>query len=307
MRAPVCHRINRSTSHRFARALLAVCVVMSLATSCRRQPSDPNAASAETPAPPDLSQCTRIEVRVEPSALEALVIPPPNEPNVLSVDEVRWIESLETMVIDDPIHVKALAEDIALAVYQGPRRGGIAILPIYYISGWYEEERLVTFRIKGPVILTEDGHMFRHNRSRRRAVSPTPALDPFRWRLECATNLRWWLGRHFFAKQGESKQAYPPAAQWCDLFMKEREDSEALICPSAGEGKCHYAMNPHCEPNSPEDMVLLFETPAGWNQHGGPELFTFDNHDPRGGCVLLNDGTVKFVCTEKELHALRWK
>jgi hypothetical protein len=30
-------------------------------------------------------------------------------------------------------------------------------------------------------------------------------------------------------------------------------------------------------------MVLLFETKAGWNQHGGPELFTFDNHDPKGG------------------------
>jgi hypothetical protein len=74
-------------------------------------------------------------------------------------------------------------------------------------------------------------------------------------------------------------------------------------------------MNPNCEPNSPPDMVLLFETKAGWNQHGGPELFTFDNHDPRGGCVLLNDGTVKFIRTEEELHqsrkgspsGLRWR
>jgi hypothetical protein len=54
-------------------------------------------------------------------------------------------------------------------------------------------------------------------------------------------------------------------------------------------------------------MVLLFETKAGWNQHGGPELFTFDNHDPKGGCVLLNDGTVKFIRTKEELHQLRWK
>ena len=49
------------------------------------------------------------------------------------------------------------------------------------------------------------------------------------------------------------------------------------------------------------------ELKAGWNQHGGPELFTFDNHDPRGGCVLLNDGTVKFIRTEEELKQLRWK
>ncbi|MBN2182558.1 MAG: hypothetical protein JW715_11655 [Sedimentisphaerales bacterium] len=36
-------------------------------------------------------------------------------------------------------------------------------------------------------------------------------------------------------------------------------------------------------------------------------LFTFDNHDPKGGCVLLNDGTVKFIRTEEELNNLRWK
>jgi len=39
----------------------------------------------------------------------------------------------------------------------------------------------------------------------------------------------------------------------------------------------------------------------------GPELFAFDHHDPKGGCVLLNDGTVKFIRTEQELHALRWR
>jgi hypothetical protein len=53
--------------------------------------------------------------------------------------------------------------------------------------------------------------------------------------------------------------------------------------------------------------VLLFETKAGWNQYGGSELFTFDNHEPRGGCVLLNDGTVKFIRTTEELRQLRWK
>jgi hypothetical protein len=54
-------------------------------------------------------------------------------------------------------------------------------------------------------------------------------------------------------------------------------------------------------------MVLLFETRVGWNQHGGPEVFTFDNHDPKGGCILLNDGTVKFIRTKEELQQLRWK
>jgi hypothetical protein len=120
--------------------------------------------------------------------------------------------------------------------------------------------------------------------------------------------------------------SYPDPNQWCDLVLSDTkyitkdERLRLLKCPAASEGKSNYAMNPNCGPNSPGDMVLLFETKAGWNQHGGPELFTFDNHDPkgnapvvlsqrdsRGGCVLLNDGTVKFIRTEAELHALRWK
>jgi hypothetical protein len=89
--------------------------------------------------------------------------------------------------------------------------------------------------------------------------------------------------------------------------MSEEKMLGNFKCPAAGEGKCHYAMNPHCEPNSPPDTVLLFETEDGWNQHGGPELFTFDHHEPRGGCVLLNDGTSIFIRTEEELKQLRWK
>ena len=102
------------------------------------------------------------------------------------------------------------------------------------------------------------------------------------------------------------KEAIIPPSQWCDMIVSRRAQ-DAFQCPSAGPGRCHYAMNAACEANSPPDMVLLFETKAGWNQHGGPELFTFDNHDPKGGCVLLNDGTVKFIRTEEELHALRWR
>ena len=68
-----------------------------------------------------------------------------------------------------------------------------------------------------------------------------------------------------------------------------------------------YAMNSNCREDSPKDMVFLFESRPGWNQHGGPELFTFDNHDPKGGLVLLNDGIVKFIRTEEELKQLRWK
>ena len=91
------------------------------------------------------------------------------------------------------------------------------------------------------------------------------------------------------------------------MYKPDRSNPDPYKCPSVGEGKCHYAMNPDCRCDSPPDTVLLFETQAGWNQHGGPELFTFDNHVPKGGLVLLNDGTVKFMRTEEELKQLRWK
>ncbi len=68
-----------------------------------------------------------------------------------------------------------------------------------------------------------------------------------------------------------------------------------------------YAMNSHCTKDSPKDTVFLFESKPGWNQHGGPELFVFDNHDPRGGCVMLSDGSVRFIRSEEELKQLRWK
>ena len=102
------------------------------------------------------------------------------------------------------------------------------------------------------------------------------------------------------------EEMYPEPAKWCDLLV-DYVSEEFFQCPGGKENKCHYAMNPNCEPDSAGDMVLLFETKAGWNQHGGPELFTFDNHEPEGGCVLLNGGTVKFIRMEDELQQLRWK
>ena len=110
---------------------------------------------------------------------------------------------------------------------------------------------------------------------------------------------------------------YPVPRTWCDALewawvgsgKGEWHDRKMKthVCPAIGEGRSTYAMNPNCKYDSAADMVLLFETKAGWNQHGGPELFTFDNHDPKGGCVLLNDGTVKFIRTKEELQQLRWK
>ncbi len=108
---------------------------------------------------------------------------------------------------------------------------------------------------------------------------------------------------------------YPAAEKWCDLLIKDYDGGyyvkvDDFVCRSAlrggDKGRCHYAMNPNCEPNSPGDMVLLFESKGGWNQSGGPEIVTFENHKGKGCNILFNNGQVEFVKPE-QISKLKWK
>jgi prepilin-type processing-associated H-X9-DG protein len=133
---------------------------------------------------------------------------------------------------------------------------------------------------------------------------------------------------------------YPAADKWCDLLMQDINFKGYYFeCPGAYEEHYHqtidqsadpnsqwyqifkysdpngkisyvkrgyYAINPNCEPNSPNDIVLLFETKGGWNQFGGPEILTTDWHWKRGCNILFNDGHVEFVKPNK-IKKLKWK
>jgi hypothetical protein len=132
--------------------------------------------------------------------------------------------------------------------------------------------------------------------------------------LVCGSNLhRLGFAMQVYANDFDGK--YPAADKWCDLLMKGRNGGyylkeETFLCRSAlkrgDKGRSHYAMNPNCEPNSPEDVVLLFETKGGWNQFGGPEILTFENHKGKGCNILFNSGQVEFVKPE-QISKLRWK
>lgn len=127
-------------------------------------------------------------------------------------------------------------------------------------------------------------------------------------RLVCESNLRnLRSGILYYSDQNGS---YPSSDRWCDVLLKQYDYPEyAFVCKSVqrnDKGRCHYAMNPDCEPNSPADTVLLFETKSGWNQYGGLELLTFDNHEGWGANVTFNDGHVEFVKPD-EVGKLKWK
>jgi hypothetical protein len=124
--------------------------------------------------------------------------------------------------------------------------------------------------------------------------------------LVCRANLKeLGIAMRLYADDRTGK--YPSPDKWCDLLEKGNYVLGGwLRCPRDKKGPCSYAINPNAEPNSPLDIVLLFETKGGWNQFGGPELLTTENHEGKGCNILLNDRHVKFVRTE-QLNELKWK
>jgi len=270
---------------------------------------------------PDLTPCTRVEIECKPSTLEYF-FPYEGQQSLLNQAEIRSLRSLRTIVMEDQEQLKALACDVNEGVYSD---GLVRQRRIAHVMCYRDDERLNSFTIYNDAsILNEGKYRFLYFDGFPSLRMLTPQIQPYELRVRCAANLRnLWHRLRLYQKAEKTRlmgsshkveMAYPAPTKWCDDIVKAYRSIRMLdkdlmrphMCPDAGEGKCHYAMNPNCKPNSPGDMVLLFETKGGWNQHGGPELFTFDNHDPRGGCVLLNDGTVKFIRTTEELRQLRW-
>ncbi len=124
--------------------------------------------------------------------------------------------------------------------------------------------------------------------------------------LACRTNL-WSLRTFLSVYADEHNNRYPPADRWCDVLIQHgSEGTEVFLrCPNAENGRCSYAMNPHADPCSAPDVVLLFETDGGWNQNGGPELLVTRRHK-RGSNVLFVNGDVRFI-KAKDVPLLRWE
>ena len=142
----------------------------------------------------------------------------------------------------------------------------------------------------------------------------------FAQRKVCTSNMRA-LGIAMALYADDFDDKYPDPSKWCDLLIQNTNiDRKMFICKSSPTGPCSYAMNENIVKLgslAPPDMVLLFETSPGWNQSGGPEILTTDNHSRkscarrrgcsiRNGCnILFNDNRVKFV-RAADIPKLRW-
>jgi hypothetical protein len=270
--------------------------------------------------PPDLKLCTRVEIQYQPSMLDYF-FPYSGQQGLISSEEKEHLQAIETIVVENKDNLKTLVEDIN----QGRGASGIVRQhTMAQVIGYHNNKHLMSFSIYNDNSVIIDGmYRFEWPNGLQSLRMLTTHIHPIDLRVQCAANLKnLWHRFYLYEKASKSlfrgrtiKKPYPAPKTWCDSMLRayrvSKGSDENLMklyqCPSSGHDKCHYAMNPNCRIDSPPDMVLLFETKAGWNQHGGPELFTFDNHEPKGGCVLLNDGTVKFIRTKEELRQLRWE
>lgn len=277
---------------------------------------------------PGLHSYEKVEIRYKPSILE-FFFPYKSQQSLLSPDEMAYLKSDRTIVLDNEQDIYTIAHFIPHTRADTTVFVGVTVRyrshaeVICYSAGTpflsfsiYNDDRIV---IEGKYSISFKGF------SGLRQL--TPHIESIDLRTRCAANLKthWHRFRSFNMREAlrqndpsiRDQTLYPTPSEWCDGILRPYYNSggvtdgvmtrEPHICPSAGKGRNHYAMNPICKPDSPPDMVLLFEARDGWNQHGGPGLFTFHNHYPKGGCVLLNDGTVKFIRTEEELGQLRWE
>ena len=138
-----------------------------------------------------------------------------------------------------------------------------------------------------------------------------PALAKARmiaYRMVCGENISG-LGKAMILYAGDNNEMFPTPEHWCDLLVEYEDCSREMFrCKGDAQGPSSYAMNKNIDeqgPNAPPDMVLLFESKPGWNQSGGPELLTMENHQGEGCNVLFCDGHYEFVEAEK-IEELRW-
>jgi hypothetical protein len=276
---------------------------------------------------PGLHSYNKIEIQYKPSILEYF-FPYKSQHSLLSPDEMEYLHSDKTIVLNNAKDIYTIAHFIphtradTTVIVGIPVRCRSHAEVVCYSAG----KPFLSFSICNDDKIVIDGKYSIWFEGLPSLMKLTPHIQAIDLRMRCAENLKnQWYRFHYHnlleaLRRNDpsirNETFYPRPSEWCDDILRTYPamgfgygnlDPKPHICPSAGNGKNHYAMNPNCKPDSPSDMVLLFETKAGWNQHGGPELFTFDNHDPKGGCVLLNDGTVKFIRTKEELQQLRWE
>jgi hypothetical protein len=94
---------------------------------------------------------------------------------------------------------------------------------------------------------------------------------------------------------------YPAAGSWSDA-LKPYVSADTFRCPHSKNKRCGFAFNAALGSRraadttaGPARLVLFYESDAGWNAHGGPELLPGEPRHFGGDNVSFVDGHAKWV------------
>lgn len=161
-------------------------------------------------SPPDLTDCTRIEGKCEPSALE-FFFPSPFEQGVFSGAEIEYLRSIHTVGTDDVDRIRVLAEEIREPEYGGTYTRGTRADLVCYRGG----KQAVSFSVfDNAHLVTTDGCLYRYPEGIRSLRLLIPQVRPYELRRLCACNLDSLASR--FQRQQMWQGQYFPGADWCD-------------------------------------------------------------------------------------------
>jgi len=139
-----------------------------------------------------------------------------------------------------------------------------------------------------------------------------PALSKAKERaqsISCVNNVKQLgLAVKIYAVDNEAR--FPSATNWCDAIQNGVGSPRAFQCASDSNLRCAFAYNQKLDGLKEDEInpqtVLFFESSAGWNAAGGPELFNAHKHSRTRIVVGFADGSVRQL-PRAELDTLRWE
>ncbi len=126
--------------------------------------------------------------------------------------------------------------------------------------------------------------------------------------INCVNNMKQ-LGLGMIMYADAHNDQLPVAAAWSDSVSNFVSSTNVFHCPADSRPGCSYAFNQKLDQHNIKQInprtVLVFESTAGWNSSGGPEIMEKNRHGRDGCNIVFADGHVQRV-RNTELAALRW-
>jgi len=138
--------------------------------------------------------------------------------------------------------------------------------------------------------------------------------------IACVNNLKQlWLAVYEYSENNQGQCL--PASRWCDAIKTNVVAPKVPQCPGVPGQRCGYALNARLEGRKLSEVhpktVAVFESDAGWDANGGPELrVKSPRHEkrsyivpgigyrPGGSSVAFADGPIELI-TESRFNQLR--